>query len=149
MMKLSTKGRYAARAMLELAMRNSNGPVMLKEIARAQAISERYLERIMAALVSRDLVHSLRGQHGGFTLAGLPSEIRLSDIVMAVEGPLAPVACVDDPTTCRRSGLCVTRDIWIKLKEAAASVLDSYTLEDLVRMQKDRETSSFGDMYHI
>lgn len=148
-MKLSTKGRYAARAMLELALRNGNGPVLLKDIARVQAISERYLERIMATLASRGLVRSLRGQHGGFNLAAPPSEIRLSDIVTAVEGPLAPVACVDDPTACGRSGLCVTRTVWTKLKEAAALVLDSYTLEDLVNMQKDRQKKSCRDMYHI
>lgn len=149
MFKLSTKGRYAARAMLELAIRNQNGPVLLKDIAKAQAISERYLERIMAVLVSRGLVRSLRGQHGGFSLVKSPSDIRMSDILLAVEGPLSPVACTDDPKTCSRSDSCVTRDVWIKLKESTATVLDSFTLEDLVGMQKEKSTAVCRDMYHI
>ena len=93
-MKLSTKGRYAARAMLELALNDRKGIIQLKEIARKQDISERYLERLMSILVSAGLVRSVRGQHGGFSLAKPIHEIRLSQIVEATEGSISLVECV-------------------------------------------------------
>ena len=95
-MKLSTKGRYAARAMLELALNFGKGPLQLREIAQKQEISERYLERLMTALVTAGLVRSLRGRHGGFKLAKPPKEIQLAQIIQAVEGSLSPVDCVDN-----------------------------------------------------
>ncbi|MCJ7811854.1 Rrf2 family transcriptional regulator [bacterium] len=95
-MKLTTRGRYAARAMLELALNYGNRPLQLREIAQRQEISERYLERIMTALVTADLVRSLRGQQGGFSLAKHPNEIRLTQVIQAVEGSLNLVECVND-----------------------------------------------------
>ena len=148
-MKLSTKGRYATRAMLELAMRYGKGPILLREIAQSQEISERYLERIMIALVTAGLVRSTRGQHGGFNLAKPPREIRLDQVIQAVEGPITPVACVDDPQSCDRHDICVTRDIWEKLKEAMLGVLDSITLENMVEMQKKKLKASKNRMYNI
>jgi Rrf2 family cysteine metabolism transcriptional repressor len=135
-MKLSTKGRYAARAMVELAMAYGTGPVRLSEIAEKQQISVRYLERMMNAMVTVGLVRSTRGQHGGFNLSKPPEEIRLGQVIQAVEGSLTPVECVDDPKLCHRCGLCVTREIWKTLKEAIDNVLDSVTLEDMVEMQQ-------------
>ncbi len=133
-MKLSTKGRYAVRAMLELAVEYGNGPIMLREIARRQEISVRYLERMMAAMVAAGLVRSIRGQHGGFSLARRPTEITLSQVVRTVEGAITPVACVDDPELCHRSEVCVTREIWCDLKRAMEETLDSYTIADMVAM---------------
>ncbi|HUV37163.1 MAG TPA: RrF2 family transcriptional regulator [Patescibacteria group bacterium] len=135
-MKLSTKGRYAARAMLELAEAYGSGPVKLSRIACRQEISERYLERMMHALVKAELIFSIRGQKGGFQLSNPPSEIRLSTVIQAVEGSLALVACVDSPGICHRHESCVTTDVWERVKLAILDVLDSITLEDMLEMQR-------------
>ncbi len=148
-MKLSTKGRYGARAMLELALCYKKGPVLLREIARRQEISERYLERMMTALVSAGLVISSRGKNGGFTLARPPGEIRLSQVIQIVEGSIAPVLCVDDPRLCDRVDNCVTRDIWMKLKKSMSKTLESITLKNMVEMQKKKMSKPETSMYYI
>ena len=137
-MKISTKGRYTARAMLELATAYGKGPIRLIEIAKNQEISVKYLERMMTAMVHAGFVHSARGQKGGYFLARLPEDILLSDVVQAVEGSFAPSSCVDTPDICNRNKYCVTRDIWTELKEAMVGVLNSYTLADMVDMQKQK-----------
>jgi len=103
-----------------------------------QEISERYLGNIMIALLSAGLVQSTRGSRGGFSLAKLPKEIKLSQIIQAVERSISLVACVDDPKLCKRAGACVTHDIWIKLKEGMLNVLESITLEKMVEMQRKK-----------
>ncbi|UCD83425.1 MAG: Rrf2 family transcriptional regulator [Deltaproteobacteria bacterium] len=148
-MKLSTKGRYGTRAMLELALSYKKGPMLLREIAQRQEISERYLERMMTALVSAGLVLSSRGKNGGFALAKPPGEIRLGQIIQAVEGSIAPVSCVDDPKLCDRVDICITRDIWKKLKKSMSETLDSVTLENMVDMQKKKLAKSEACMYYI
>ncbi|MBU1290397.1 MAG: Rrf2 family transcriptional regulator [bacterium] len=148
-MKLSTRGRYAPRAMLDLALNCGKGPVSLKNIARRQEISERYLEHIMIVLQSAGLVQSTRGSRGGFSLAKLPKEIKLSQIIQAVEGSISPVACVDDPKLCNRVDVCVTYEIWKKLKKAILEVFDSVTLEDMVEMQKKKLSKPKTRMYYI
>ena len=148
-MKLSTKGRYSARAMLDLAMHYNKGNVALKDIARRQDISVRYLERMMGSLVSAGLVRSSRGKNGGFSLAMQPEKIKLSQVVQAVEGSLAPVYCVDDPMLCERADSCVTRGIWEKMKEAILEVLDSVTLKNMVEIEKKRSSKSKNEMYYI
>jgi Rrf2 family protein len=148
-MKLSTKGRYAARAMEELAIRYGEGPIMLRKIACRQNVSVRYLERIMAALVAAGLVRSTRGKHGGFSLTKPPSTITLAQVVQTVEGPITPVACVDDPELCKRSNECVTRDIWGKAKLAMLDVLESVTLADLVEKHKEKAASPKKPVYYI
>jgi len=139
MMKLSTKGRYAARAMLDLAFHYGEGPILLKDIARRQQISERYLEHLITPIKAAGLVTSMRGARGGFTLAKPPSQIRLSEIIQILEGSIAPVQCVDDPNICSRADLCVTRDIWTEMQKAMSGILESTTLQDLVRRQRDKE----------
>lgn len=148
-MKLSTKGRYAPRAMLDLALNYGKGPMSLKNIGRRQEISERYLEHIMIVLQSAGLVQSTRGSRGGFSLSKLPKEIKLSQIIQAVEGSISPVACVDDPKLCDRVGACVTHEIWKKLKKAMLEVFDSVTLEDMVKMQKNKLSKPKAQMYYI
>ena len=148
-MKLSTKGRYSARAMLELAMNYQKGPITLHSIAKKHDISERYLERLMAALVSAGLASSTRGQHGGFTLSREPSDIRLSEVIQTVEGSIAPTDCAENPRICKRSSYCITHDIWKKMGEAMMGVLASITLEDMVDMQKKKEKNKKVDMYYI
>ena len=137
-MKLSTKGRYAARAMLELAAAYGKGPIRLNKIAKKQEISVRYLERMMQSLVNAGLVCSMRGKNGGFVLSRAPDKICLSQIIIATEGPLSLVDCVDSPDVCNRNEICVTRDIWIKMKDIMEGALDSYSLEDMVRMRNKK-----------
>ncbi len=149
MLKLSTKGRYAARALLELALRQSAEPVLLREIAKSQEMSEKYLERIMSAMVSAGYAQSLTGRHGGFILSKRPSEITLAQVLAAVEGPVNPVPCVGNPKSCGRSSTCAARDVWTRLKESVTSVLDSVTLEDLVHMHHDKQNAPGGTMYYI
>ncbi len=148
-MKLTTKGRYAARAMLELALNYGNGPMQLREIAQKQEISERYLERMMTALVTTGLVRSTRGQNGGFSLAKSPGEILLSQIIQAVEGSLSLVDCVDNDKLCSRADICITRDIWVKVKEAMLDVLNGINLEQMIEMQKKKLNRPGHKMYHI
>jgi len=147
-MRLSTKGRYAARAMLDLALHYGQGPILLKDIARRQQISERYLEHVIIPLRAAGLVTSARGAHGGFALAKPPSEIRLSEIIQVVEGSIAPVDCVDDPKVCSRAEFCVTRDLWAEMERAMSGVLKSTTLQDLVRRQREKGQPK-AVMYHI
>jgi len=147
-MKLSTKGRYAARAMLDLAFHYGEGPILLKDIAKRQQISERYLEHLITPIKAAGLVTSMRGARGGFTLAKPPSQIRLSEIIQIVEGSIAPVECVDDPDICSRADLCVTRDIWTEMQKAMSGVLESTTLQDLIQRQREKENPE-AVMYYI
>jgi len=147
-MKLSTKGRYGTRAMLDLALHYGQGLILLKDIARRQEISEGYLEHVIIPLKAAGLVTSARGAHGGFALAKPPSEIRLSDIIQVVEGSIALVDCVDDPSVCSLADLCVTRDVWSDMKKAMSGILESTTLQDLVQRQREKGQLE-AVMYHI
>ena len=147
-MKLSTRGQYGTRALLELALHQGDGPVLLRNIAQKQQISLQYLERLISPLITGGVVRSTRGAKGGVSLARAPEEIRLSEVVRLLEGSVAPVECVDNPEACNRSELCVTRDIWGELKQAIDDVLDSTTLKDLVERQK-RKKQSEAEMYYI
>ena len=148
-MRLSTKGRYGARAMLDLALNSSEGPVLLREIAKRQEVSEKYLEHSISALRKAGLVRSIRGARGGYLLARLPSEIRLSQIMEVLEGSMAPAECVDDSQVCQRAQLCVTRDIWAKVKEATDNILESITLQDMVERQNKKNSNSKAIVYNI
>ena len=147
-MKLSTRGRYGTRALLDLALRDGEGPVPLKDIAQRQQISLLYLEHLIAPLVAVGMIKSMRGAHGGVWLGKSPQEIKLSEVVGLLEGSLAPVDCVNDPKACPRSDSCVTRDIWVELKEAMDGVLESKTLQNLVDMQRRKGTAEMA-MYDI
>lgn len=135
-MNISTKGRYASRALLELALLESAAPVSLKTIAESQHISMKYLERIMGLLVEEGIVSSIRGKSGGYLLARPPGKIRLDQIVQTVEGDMVSVSCLKDPDVCSRSTSCVTRDIWREVQDAVETVLRSYTLADLVARER-------------
>lgn len=148
-MRLSTKGRYGSRAMLELALNYERGVISLHDIAQKQGISESYLERMMTALVAAGLVTSSRGKHGGFRLAKPPGEIRLSQVIQVVEGSLSPVLCLDNPKFCKRVNACVTRDIWGRMKKAMLDVLDSITLQDMIEMQKEKYKEPIATIYNI
>jgi Rrf2 family cysteine metabolism transcriptional repressor len=147
-MKLSTRGRYGTRVLLDLALREGKEPVPLKEIARRQQISLLYLEQIIAPLIAAGMIRSTRGARGGVQLARPPQEIKLSEVVELLEGSIAPVDCVNDPKVCDRSELCATRDVWIELKKAMDGVLESRTLSDMVEMQRKKKSTDIV-MYDI
>jgi Rrf2 family protein len=147
-MKISTRGRYVTRALLDLALHKGEEPVLLKDIAQRQQISLRYLEHLITPLIAAGIVQSTRGPKGGVSLIKPPEEIRLSEVIQLVEGSTAPVECVDNPEMCTRSELCVTRDIWGEIKKAIDGVLESTTLQDLVEQQKRREQTKEA-MYYI
>ena len=147
-MKLSTKGRYGTRALLELALRQGEGPVQLKEIAKKQQISLPYLEHLVSPLIAGGIIRSIKGPRGGIYLAKTPEEIKLSEVMQLLEGSVALADCVNDPGTCDRSEFCVTRDIWSELKEAMEGVLGSTTLQDLVERHKKKEHPEPA-MYYI
>ncbi|MFC2045619.1 RrF2 family transcriptional regulator [Chloroflexota bacterium] len=147
-MKISTRGRYGTRALLDLALQERVEPVMLKDIAHRQQISLRYLEQLINPLITAGMVKSTRGPKGGISLARHPEEIKLSDIIEIFEGSIVLVDCVNDPGDCPRSSHCVTRDIWIEIKKSISVVLDSTTLQDLVERQKKKDEPT-GAMYYI
>ncbi len=147
-MKLSTKGRYGTRAMLDVALHCAEGPVHLKDIARRQEVSKKYLEHLVARLETAGLLRSIRGAGGGMSLARPPSEIRLSEILETLEGPTAVVECVDNPERCPRSNRCATRDVWTEMEQLLGGFLESKTLEDLCRQQREKEQPATA-MYYI
>ncbi len=147
-MKLSTRGQYGTRALLELALHHGEGPVPLKIIAQSQQISLQYLERLITPLVAAGVIRSMRGARGGVWLARSPQEIKLSEVIELLEGSLALVECVSDPKYCPRSDFCASRDIWGELEKAMSGVLESTTLQDLVERQKRKEQSE-EVMYYI
>jgi len=148
-MKLSTKGRYGTRAMVDIAVHGSNdGPVLLKDIARRQEISEGYLEHLMASLKAAGLVKSERGAKGGYYLAKPATQITAGDILDSLEGPFFPADCVERASVCQRNKICVTRDLWIKMRNAVCEVMESTTLQDLAEQHKKKSRKKVP-MYHI
>jgi Rrf2 family cysteine metabolism transcriptional repressor len=137
-MRLSTRGRYGLRTLLDLALHQDEGPVLLKDIARRQEFSLPYLEHLIAPLVGAGLVGSTRGTRGGVWLLKPPAGVKLGEVVQLLEGSIGPVDCVNNPALCHRSAFCVTRDIWVEMKEAMSHVLDSMTLQDLVERQSQK-----------
>ncbi len=141
-MKLSTKGRYATRAMLDLALHYGEGYILLKDVARRQQISDRYLEHIIIPIKMAGLVRSVRGAKGGFELAKPPHEILVSEIILVSEGSFALVECVDNAAVCSRADLCVTRDVWSEMEKAMRGVLESTSLQDLIDRQRQKEQNN-------
>ncbi|MFA9380061.1 MAG: Rrf2 family transcriptional regulator [Acetanaerobacterium sp.] len=130
-MKISTKGRYGLRLVLELAANYQNGLIPLKEIARRQEISEKYLEQIIILLHKSGLIQSMRGSQGGYALTKAPQEITVGTVLRALEGPLVAVDCARDPSVCVRTGHCATQRLWQTLSDAVDNVVDNMTLADL------------------
>ncbi len=147
-LKLSTRGQYGTRALLDLALHEGKGPVLLKNIAQRQQISLRYLEHLVTPLIAGGILRSTRGPRGGVSLAKAPGEIRLNEVIRLLEGSISPVECINDPGICTRSKVCATRDIWSDLKNAVNEVLESTTLQDLAERQKRKEQRK-ETMYYI
>ena len=138
-MKISTKGRYALRLMIDLAMNSVGEPVSLKDVAKRQGISEKYLEQIISVLNRAGYVKSIRGAQGGYLLRRAPEEYTVGMILRLTEGSLAPVTCVEDGDfPCERQEHCVTVILWKKINDAINSVVDSITLQDLVDWQNEK-----------
>ena len=138
-MKLSTRGRYGVRAMLELAVQSGKGPVPLRDLALRQEISAKYLEQLLIPLKGAGLVKSVRGARGGYMLAKDPASVTLYDIVRSLEGPLSPVECVEDPTFCERVGGCTVHLIWGEMGQMLVNFLESQSLADLVEKQAEKD----------
>ncbi len=148
-MKISTKGRYGLRAMIDIAAKSTDGtPVFLSEIAKRQGVSEKYLEHIFSILHKAGLVKAIRGRKGGYLLNREPHQISLYEIISTLEGPCTLVDCVDDQKACSRFETCVTRDIWKLLGERIEECLRDYNLSTLVRMQAEKARQE-TIMYHI
>lgn len=144
-MRISTKGRYALRMMLDLALHDAGEPVRVKDIAARQEISIKYLEQIVSLLVRAGYLKSIRGPQGGYRLVRPPKDYTLGSILRLTEGSLAPVECLEDEVNeCPRSENCATLFFWKKLDEAIKGVVDQYTLEDLMDWQQQA-----GDNYVI
>ncbi len=146
-MKLSTRSRYGVRLMLELALSSTKGPVYLRNIAREEEISEKYLSLIIIPLKAAGLVNATRGARGGYTLARQPAAITLKEIVDVLEGGTCLVDCVKNPGACPRSKICASRDLWSEVSGRISETLGSITLEDLAR--KSKEKGEGVGMYHI
>lgn len=138
-MKISTKGRYALRLMLDLAINDTGEPVRIRDVAARQEISEKYLEQIISVLNKAGFVRSVRGPQGGYYLMKEPAQYTVGMILRLTEGSLAPVACLDgDVNPCERQESCVTLRLWQMLNQAVSDVVDRVTLADLVEWHKQK-----------
>lgn len=138
-MKISTKGRYALRLMIDLASNNTGNPVSLKDVAGRQGISDKYLEQIIAILNKAGCVKSVRGAQGGYILRKKPEEYTVGMILRLTEGSLAPVFCVEEEDfVCERADSCVTSIVWRRLNDAINGVVDNITIQDLVDWQNEK-----------
>ena len=138
-MKISTKGRYALRLMADIAQQGSGEPVSLRDAARRQGLSDKYLEQIVTPLARAGLVRSVRGAGGGYLLTRAPEEYAVGEILRTLEGSLTPVSCVETGACCGRAEQCVTREVWEQIAAAVSSVVDHTTLQDLVNRAKMRQ----------
>ena len=145
-MRISTKGQNAIKLMLDLAVYSTGEPVKLKDIAKRQNISEKYLEQIIALLQKDRLVKSVRGARGGYTLYDVPEHYTVGQILRAAEGSLAPTDCVgENGKPCENMGSCVCFRLWTKLDDAINDVFESITLADMLAWQNEL----MGDQYVI
>lgn len=139
-MKISTKGRYALRLMLDLAQQPPTEYVSIKSVATRQGISEKYLEQIIKMLSKGGLVESTRGKSGGYRLTRTPEKYTVGEILRVTEGSLAPVSCLEEEHRCENCDDCVTYEIWQNVLDAINEVVDSITLSYLVEKQKAKRT---------
>ena len=144
-MKVSTKGDYGVRALVELAHHYGEGVVQSAEIASRQEVPEPYLDQLLTNLRRAGFIRSVRGPQGGHALIRNPKEVRLSEVMQALEGSLAPIACVDDPGACTRTGGCVQREVWARVRDATFDILESVSIADLA--EKERHTKNGGRYY--
>lgn len=143
-MKISTKGRYALRMLLDLAEHKNDGYIALKDIAARQNISKKYLEQIVPILNRSDILNTNRGYQGGYKLAKAPEKYTVKDILALTEGSLSPVACLDhDPIECDRCNDCITLPVWKGLKKVINDYLENITLQDILDMQREKYANDY------
>ncbi len=143
-MKISTKGRYALRMMLDLAEHQGDGYIALKDIAARQNISKKYLEQIVPILNKADILNTNRGYQGGYRLARTPDKYTVGDILRITEGGISPVACLDkNPVECERAGECATLPVWQGLYKVISEYLDGITLQDILDKQRERYCNDY------
>ncbi|ATD54871.1 RrF2 family transcriptional regulator [Clostridium chauvoei] len=130
-MKLSTKGRYGVKAMVDLAIHYGEAPVSIKVISKRQNISEYYLEQLFSPLRKAGLIKSIRGAQGGYVLNKEPQEIKVSDVMYVLEGPIEIADCIEG-SECNNIDCCATRLLWKKIKNSIDEVMESITLQDIV-----------------
>jgi len=135
-MKLPTRIRYATRIMLDLAVSNGSGSVMSRDIAARQGISKSYLDNLIGPLKAAGLVRTIRGAGGGLILAKPPDQINMSDIWIAMEGPMSLIDCIHKTDSCPRYDQCITRNIWQQSEQALSAVFESWSLEDMRKRSK-------------
>lgn len=148
-MKLSTRSRYGLRSIVELAGAYGQSPLRIKTISERQDISDKYLEQLMTILKNAGLVRSIRGPKGGYVLARPPESIKLSEVVIPLEGPMLAIECLEHPEFCPRCADCTTRHIWQKIQKAILDVLESYTLQDLVNHTNGNELNDQMNVQEI
>ena len=147
MIRISTKGRYGTRFMLELAMNYSKKPILLREIAKKEDISEGYLQHIVDTLKGSGLILSNRIGHGGYTLSRKPEDITLKDILSSLEGTINFTECVGNPDVCERSPHCTAREVWSELCEKFSRSLDEITLKEMTERRVQKQNSNI--LYEI
>lgn len=139
-MKISTKGRYGLRILLDLATHQGKGPVNLGDISKRQGISEKYLWQVINLAKASGLITSARGPKGGYSVAKPNDQITILEIISALEGPIVLVDCLDKPETCDRNTACVTREVWAQIEESMKKSMGGITLQDLVEKQEARDS---------
>ena len=137
-MKISTKGRYGLRILIDLAMHDPARPRLIRDIAQSQQISEKYISRLVIGLRRAKLIRSVRGVKGGFHLAKAPEKITLLEILETMEGPISVVDCVRSPEKCKRGTLCPARDIWQELNDGIRALTENITLDDILNAYRQR-----------
>lgn len=144
-MKVSTKGRYALRVMIDLAQHSEDGFISLKEIADRQEISMKYLEMIVGILNRADFVISLRGKSGGYKIAKAANEYTVGSILKATEGNLAPVSCLECAVNqCERADNCITLPMWKELDKVVDDYLENVTIQDLIDSQRNANENNYS-----
>jgi len=136
-MKLTTKCRYGIRAIVEIANNYPNRPTTRREISENQDLDDSYIENILLNLKNREIVRSIRGVKGGFVLSKPPDTITLLKIIESLQGEISPSKCVTNPASCKRSGTCITRPVWIRLQQAEKEFLKAITIQDLLNDQRE------------
>ena len=142
-MKVSTRGDYGVRALVELAHHYGEGPLQSSEIAARQGIPEAYLDQLLMMLRRAELVRSIRGPQGGHMLAREPRELRLSEVLLALEGNLSPIDCLGEDSPCTRSGGCPQRYVWEEVREATVQVLERTTIGDIAARERKPDVSRY------
>lgn len=145
-MKVSTRGRYGLRILLDVALHQGQGPVALRDVSRRQAISHKYLWQVVNPLTAAGILRATRGSRGGYVLARAAEQISIRDIVNTLEGPIVVVGCLNDPKACDRSVSCTAREAWAEIEKKLNDAMSSITLKDLIRRhgeQENRDAASY------